>query len=174
VLAVALWLGGLAGFPSTLSATSERAGGDAGAARRAGAAMGWLLGLSGWVAGTLRAAPRWVGSAARLAEQAGGWWPRHHAPQLRLPGQRRDAGAGRRDQPAGGPARRPARRRGRPGAQASRSVEQGAQPAGRADGRADQSVVVCNLDGRILLYNSRARLQFRAAVRRPRWPAAPS
>ncbi len=30
-----------------------------------------------------------------------------------------------------------------------------------------QSVVVCNLDGRILLYNNRARLQFRALSREP-------
>jgi DNA polymerase-3 subunit epsilon len=39
-----------------------------------------------------------------------------------------------------------------------------------------QSVVVCNLDGRVLLYNSRARLQFRALSGRARWrwPAAPN
>jgi DNA polymerase III subunit epsilon len=36
-----------------------------------------------------------------------------------------------------------------------------------------QAVVVCNLDGRILLYNNRARLQFKALPRgRPRYPAA--
>jgi DNA polymerase-3 subunit epsilon len=36
----------------------------------------------------------------------------------------------------------------------------------------NQSVVVCNLDGRILLYNSRARLQFKACPMRPRQRAA--
>jgi DNA polymerase III subunit epsilon len=36
-----------------------------------------------------------------------------------------------------------------------------------------QSVVVCNLDGRILLYNNRARMQFRALSQAPRlWPGA--
>jgi DNA polymerase-3 subunit epsilon len=36
----------------------------------------------------------------------------------------------------------------------------------------NQSVVVCNLDGRILLYNNRARLQFKAFRMRRARPAA--
>jgi signal transduction histidine kinase len=38
----------------------------------------------------------------------------------------------------------------------------------------NQSVVVCNLDGRILLYNNRARLQFKALRMRRARPAARS
>ena len=47
-------------------------------------------------------------------------------------------------------------------AQASQSVEQERNRLAALMGELDQSVVVCNLDGRILLYNQHARLQFRA------------
>jgi DNA polymerase-3 subunit epsilon len=45
---------------------------------------------------------------------------------------------------------------------ASRSVEQERYRLAALMSELTQSVVVCNLDGRILLYNNRARLQFRA------------
>jgi len=45
---------------------------------------------------------------------------------------------------------------------ASRDVEQERSRLAALMSELTQSVVVCNLDGRILLYNSRARLQFRA------------
>ena len=52
-------------------------------------------------------------------------------------------------------------------AQASRGVEQERNRLAALMSELDQSVVVCNLDGRILLYNSRARLQFRALSSAP-------
>jgi DNA polymerase-3 subunit epsilon len=47
-------------------------------------------------------------------------------------------------------------------AEASRDVEQERSRLAALMAELTQSVVVCNLDGRILLYNARARLQFRA------------
>jgi DNA polymerase III subunit epsilon len=45
---------------------------------------------------------------------------------------------------------------------ASRSIEQERSRLAALMAELTQSVVVCNLDGRVLLYNNRARLQFRA------------
>ena len=47
-------------------------------------------------------------------------------------------------------------------AQASREVEQERNRLAALMAELTQSVVVCNLDGRVLLFNARARLQFRA------------
>ena len=47
-------------------------------------------------------------------------------------------------------------------AEASRHIEQERNRLAALMSELTQSVVVCNLDGRILLYNNRARLQFRA------------
>ena len=47
-------------------------------------------------------------------------------------------------------------------AQASRGVEQERNRLAALMSELTQSVVVCNLDGRVLLYNNRARMQFRA------------
>ncbi len=47
-------------------------------------------------------------------------------------------------------------------AEASRGIEQERSRLAALMSELTQSVVVCNLDGRILLYNNRARLQFRA------------
>jgi len=47
-------------------------------------------------------------------------------------------------------------------AEASRGVEQERNRLAALMSELTQSVVVCNLDGRVLLYNNRARLQFRA------------
>ena len=52
-------------------------------------------------------------------------------------------------------------------AQASHSVQQEKNRLAALMAELTQSVVVCNLDGRILLYNSRARLQFRALSNAP-------
>ncbi len=49
-------------------------------------------------------------------------------------------------------------------AEASREVEQERNRLAALMAELTQSVVVCNLDGRILLFNARARLQFRALV----------
>ena len=51
--------------------------------------------------------------------------------------------------------------------EASRGVEQERKRLATLMAELTQSVVVCNLDGRILLYNSRARAQFRALSRTP-------
>jgi DNA polymerase-3 subunit epsilon len=51
--------------------------------------------------------------------------------------------------------------------EASRRVEQERSRLAALMAELTQSVVVCNLDGRILLYNSRARLQFRALSEAP-------
>jgi DNA polymerase-3 subunit epsilon len=50
---------------------------------------------------------------------------------------------------------------------ASREVEQERNRLAALMSELTQSVVVCNLDGRVLLYNSRARLQFRALSEAP-------
>jgi DNA polymerase-3 subunit epsilon len=52
-------------------------------------------------------------------------------------------------------------------AQASRNVEQERNRLAALMSELTQSVVVCNLDGRILLYNNRARIQFRALSEAP-------
>ena len=52
-------------------------------------------------------------------------------------------------------------------AEASRAVEQERNRLAALMAELTQSVVVCNLDGRILLFNARARLQFRALVAAP-------
>jgi len=52
-------------------------------------------------------------------------------------------------------------------AQASQSVQQEKNRLAALMAELTQSVVVCNLDGRILLYNNRARLQFKALSQTP-------
>ncbi len=51
--------------------------------------------------------------------------------------------------------------------EASRSVEQERRRLAALMAQLQQSVVVCNLDGRILLYNNRARLQYQALLTQP-------
>ncbi|HEY2189915.1 MAG TPA: exonuclease domain-containing protein [Caldimonas sp.] len=51
--------------------------------------------------------------------------------------------------------------------EASREIEQERSRLAALMAELSQSVVVCNLDGRILLYNNRARLQFRALSNAP-------
>jgi DNA polymerase-3 subunit epsilon len=52
-------------------------------------------------------------------------------------------------------------------AEASRNVEQERNRLAALMAELTQSVVVCNLDGRVLLFNARARLQFRALAEGP-------
>ncbi len=56
---------------------------------------------------------------------------------------------------------------GRQVSDASREIEQERSRLAALMSELTQSVVVCNLDGRILLYNSRARAQFRALSQSP-------
>jgi DNA polymerase III subunit epsilon len=55
--------------------------------------------------------------------------------------------------------------------EASREVEQERSRLAALMAELTQSVVVCNLDGRVLLFNGRARLQFRALADGPKGPA---
>jgi len=135
------------------------------------AALGLFAGLMlAAVAGTLlrRAYLRWVRAAARLAEDARQSLlafdatrelKRDGAPEI-------EALAAVIDQFA---AQRSALRNDI-AAQvraASRNVEQERNRLAALMAELTQSVVVCNLDGRILLYNNRARLQFRALSAAP-------
>jgi DNA polymerase III subunit epsilon len=129
--------------------------------------LAWLM-LSGATGALVRVAyRRWVASAARLAEQAGVLVA---------------ADAPREIEPAGSAETRAlaglfnqlARQRSALRAdvaaqvqQASLGIEQERNRLAALMAELTQSVVVCNLDGRILLYNSRARLQFKALSQAP-------
>jgi DNA polymerase-3 subunit epsilon len=129
--------------------------------------LGWLL-LSGALGALTRQVYlRWVASAARLAEQAN---------VLLTPGVQREI------EPEGSAETRAlaevinqlARQRDALRAdvdaqvlEASRSALQERNRLAALMAELTQSVVVCNLDGRILLYNSRARTQFRALSSAP-------
>jgi DNA polymerase-3 subunit epsilon len=166
VLAVA-GLGGLAGFAATLSADERAALAAMLEPRGALLLLGWLL-LSGALGAALRAAYlRWVGSAARLAEQAGVVVATPTAPALEAP-------ASAETRALADAINQLARQRDALRAdvaaqvrEASRGVEQERNRLAALMAELTQSVVVCNLDGRILLYNSRARTQFRALSSAP-------
>jgi len=118
---------------------------------------------------------RWEVAPARLAEQAGALLAAGAAPE--------DAAAAALEAtPGAGPGTRAlaqviqglARQRDALRAdmrervqEASREIEQERSRLAALMAELSQSVVVCNLDGRILLYNNRARLQFRALSSAP-------
>ena len=119
-----------------------------------------LVGAAAAVAATLHR--RLVAAPAQLAEQArvllttpGGRtvgsasWPA----DLRALAQTLEALAAQREQLRADVAQEVAR--------ASRAIEQERNRLAALMSELTQAVVVCNLDGRILLYNTRARLQFR-------------
>jgi DNA polymerase-3 subunit epsilon len=129
--------------------------------------LAWLL-LSGAAGALLRSAYlRWVASAARLAEQAG--------VLLAADAQREIEPAGSAETRAlAGLINQLARQRSALRADvaaqvrhASLGIEQERNRLAALMAELTQSVVVCNLDGRILLYNSRARLQFKALSQAP-------
>ncbi|MHB1198287.1 MAG: 3'-5' exonuclease [Polaromonas sp.] len=129
--------------------------------------MSWLLALLG-VASGLRALYRhYVGAPARLLEQTrvllAATGPQQLKPQgsaeFRALADAINALAGQRDHLREDMAQQIA--------QASGSVQQEKNRLAALMSELTQSVVVCNLDGRILLYNSRARLQFRALSQAP-------
>jgi DNA polymerase III subunit epsilon len=129
--------------------------------------LAWLV-LSGAIGALLRGAYlRWVASAARLAEQAG-VLVAADAPREIEPAGSAETRA------LGGLFNQLARQRSALRAdvaaqvrQASRGIEQERNRLAALMAELTQSVVVCNLDGRILLYNSRARLQFKALSQAP-------
>jgi DNA polymerase-3 subunit epsilon len=129
--------------------------------------LGWLVlsGVLGWLA--RMAYLGWVAAPSRLAEEA----------QVLL-----STDAQRAIEPQGSAETRAlatvinqlARQRGELRVDvdarvrdASRDIEQERSRLAALMSELTQSVVVCNLDGRILLYNSRARIQFRALSEAP-------
>jgi DNA polymerase III subunit epsilon len=165
---LALWaLGGWVVFTATLEPAERTALGAMLEPRAALLLLGWLL-LSGGLGWLSRSAyQRWIAAPARLAEEA----------RVLLA-----ADVQRELEPQGGAEVRAlaevinalSRQRGELRAdiaaqvrEASRSVEQERNRLAALMAELTQSVVVCNLDGRILLYNSRARTQFRALSSAP-------
>jgi DNA polymerase-3 subunit epsilon len=146
----------------------ERAAFNAMLASRAGfVLLGWLV-LSALLGAALRAAYRhWVVAPARLVEDA----------QTLLASQvghevRADGSAQNRALAAAVNALAQQRNElradiDRKVAEASRDIEQERSRLAALMSELTQSVVVCNLDGRVLLYNNRARLQFRALSAQP-------
>jgi DNA polymerase III subunit epsilon len=121
------------------------------------------------VAGTLlrRAYLRWVRGAARLAEDAQSLLASDTQRELSADGSAESrALAGVINQFA---SQRAALRQdiAEQVQAASRGVEQERNRLAALMAELTQSVVVCNLDGRILLYNNRARVQFRALSATP-------
>lgn len=160
-------LGGGLLFAATLEPGERAALGSALEPRAALLLLLWLV-LSGVLGGLARAAYlRWVAAAARLAEEArvllaadvereidpqGSAEARALAEVInRLAAQRAELRADVAAQVR----------------EASRGVEQERNRLAALMAELTQSVVVCNLDGRILLYNSRARTQFRALSSAP-------
>ena len=166
-LLAALALAAGLGFAATLGPTERAAFGALLSGRAGLLAFGWLV-VSGLLGAALRAAwLRWVVAPARLVE---------HAHTLVASGVARElAGEGSADNRALAAAinalvtQRDALRADIDlrVAEASRDIEQERSRLAALMSELTQSVVVCNLDGRVLLYNNRARLQFRALSAQP-------
>ena len=129
--------------------------------------LAWLLLSGGLGALTRTAYLRWVAASARLAEEAG--------VLLATDAQRDIAPQGSAETRALAEViNQLVRQRSALRAdiaaqvqQASRGVEQERNRLAALMAELTQSVVVCNLDGRILLYNNRARTQFRSLSSAP-------
>lgn len=166
-----LALVGLAGggvFAATLEPAERAAFAAMLAPRGALILFGWML--VSLALGLLARAVylRWVAAAGRLAEEAGALLVAADAPRELAPG-----GAAELRSLAGALnafARERHALRADVQAQvreASRGVEQERNRLAALMAELVQAVVVCNLDGRILLYNARARTQFRALSSAP-------
>jgi DNA polymerase-3 subunit epsilon len=111
---------------------------------------------------------RWVDAPARLLEQARVLVSGDAQRELEASGGNADVRG--LAQVIGELVRQRAQLRGDVAAQvqhASRSVEQERSRLAALMSELTQSVVVCNLDGRVLLYNNRARVQFRTLSQTP-------
>ncbi|MCZ2440494.1 MAG: PAS domain-containing protein, partial [Burkholderiales bacterium] len=162
-LLLALWTLALAlGLSATLSAAERQLLWGLLQERMALVLMAWMLASLALGLLLRRAWLRWVAAGARLAEQAQVLVESGVQRELALPGaaevqalQRainelvRQRGALQSDVDARVRA-------------AARDIELERSRLAALMAELTQSVVVCNLDGRILLYNARARLQFRA------------
>ncbi|MDR3370100.1 3'-5' exonuclease [Rhodoferax sp.] len=133
----------------------------------------WLIGLT-WVAGlaTIGVTVRWlfrryVSAPGRLLEQTRVLLAAQHATPMNHRGTKETKALGeviyqlacQRDQLRTEVSTQVAL--------ASQSVQQEKDRLAALMAELTQSVVVCNLDGRILLYNNRARLQFKAMSKAP-------
>ena len=167
-LVMALWLVLMSVIVwSTLSPQERGAVGDVLAPRTALVAVGWLIGLA-LVAGVLRVLHRrYVGAPYQLLEETRvvltattpqKLKPRGTAEMQALANAVNELAA-QRDQLRGDMTEQVA--------QASVRVQQEKDRLAALMAELNQSVVVCNRDGRILLYNQRARQQFRALSPEP-------
>jgi len=160
----ALGAAGLAGFAATLEPPERAALVAMLEPRAALLLLAWLV-LAGALGSLARRAyRRWVLAPERLAEQAQALLAADAARELPA-----DPAAGRGTRALAAAISAFARQRDDLRADvhaqvrdASRKVEQEKTRLAALMAELTQSVVVCNLDGRILLYNNRARLQFRA------------
>lgn len=162
-LAMAAWLL-LMGFVvwSTLQPAERAAVSEVLAPRLALVVLGWLAGLA-VVGGALQVLyRRYVGAPARLLEET------RVVLAATTPQQLKPRGTSEMQALAGAVNELAAQRDGLRAdmdaqvAQASHSVQQEKNRLAALMAELNQSVVVCNRDGRILLYNQRARQQFRA------------
>jgi DNA polymerase-3 subunit epsilon len=161
-LVMALWLVLMSAIVwSTLDAQERLAVGDVLAPRTVLVAMGWLLGLF-LVAVTLHMLHRrYVGDPHRLIEKirvvVTATTPQQLTPrgtaEMQAMARAVNELAAQRDQLRGDVAEQVA--------QASLRVQQEKNRLAALMAELNQSVVVCNREGRILLYNQRARQQFR-------------
>jgi DNA polymerase-3 subunit epsilon len=167
VLLALLGVAGLGLFAATLEPAERAALAAMLEPRAALLLLGWLL-LSAALGALLRwAYLRWVASAARLAEEARVLLAADVQRELVAPDSAETRAlaevinqmARQRDALRVDMAEQVR--------QASRGVEQERNRLAALMAELTQSVVVCNLDGRILLYNSRARTQFRALSTAP-------
>lgn len=147
---------------STLDATERSAVGNVLAPRVVLVALGWLAGLA-VVGGALHLLHRrYVGAPARLLEET------RVVLTASTPHQLKPRGTAEMQALAVAVNELAAQRDGLRAdmdaqvAQASHSVQQEKNRLAALMAELNQSVVVCNRDGRILLYNQRARQQFRA------------
>jgi DNA polymerase-3 subunit epsilon len=167
ILLALVALAGVGLFAATLEPAERSALGAMLAPRAALLLLGWLL-LAVALGGLARTAYlRWIAAPARLAEEAN---------VLLAAGVQREiepqGGAGTRAlaEVINGLARQRDDLRADVDAQvreSGRAVEQERNRLAALMAELTQSVVVCNLDGRILLYNNRARTQFRALSSAP-------
>ncbi|MCO5109847.1 MAG: exonuclease domain-containing protein [Burkholderiaceae bacterium] len=167
-LVMALWLVLMSVIVwSTLTQDERTAVGDVLASRTALVAVGWLIGLM-LVAGVLRVLHRrYVGAPYRLLEETrvvlSATTPQKLKPrgtaEMQALANAVNELAAQRDQLRGDMSEQVA--------QASVRVQQEKDRLAALMAELNQSVVVCNRDGRILLYNQRARQQFRALSPEP-------
>ncbi len=167
-LVMALWLVLMSVIVgSTLTPDERVAVGDVLAPRTALVAVGWLIGLL-VVAGVLRVLHRrYVGAPYQLLEETrvvlAATTPQKLKPrgtaEMQALANAVNELAAQRDQLRGDITEQVA--------QASVRVQQEKDRLAALMSELNQSVVVCNRDGRILLYNQRARQQFRALSQEP-------